>query len=189
MPSGLDLLEAPWVAVEYRPRWWQRRLLGWEPITLRFEHVRMGRLGALLRALGPAIQGDDAAVLDCLSLSSGRSPDDLRRLPRAVLAVCVRAFVGLHQDILDPPADVSRNVKTSWADLVSVLTAAGHSIADIRGYTLGQFQAHLGAAYRAESRRQGLAILAARMTWAKSADAQRVIDALLHAPTQSESAS
>lgn len=188
--SGLAVFEAPWVAVQYRPRWWQRRLLGWAPLTLRFKPVRMGELGALLRALGPAIQGDDEAVLDCLALSSGESPEVLRRLPRAVLAVCVRAFVGLHQDILAPAdADpVSRETKSTWADLSAVLTAGGHSPADVRGYTLAQFRAHLGAASRSESRRQGLAIIASRMALAKGEDAQRVINGLL-APKETGSTS
>lgn len=180
--SGLALFEPPWVAVTYRPRWWQRQLLGWSDVSLRFEPVRVGRLAELLRALGPAIQGDDEAVLACLALSSGVLPEVLLRLPQAVLAVCVRAFVGLHQDVLEPAPGTAAEPKVTWSDLVSILTTAGHSVSDIHGYTLAQFQAHLESAYRVESRRQGLAILASRMGWVKGSDAKTVIDGLLPWP-------
>lgn len=181
--AGLAVFAAPWVEIEHRPRAWERWLFGWRPRTIRLSPVRMGALDSLLRIIGPAMSGDDAAALECLALSSGERPEVLRTLPRPILATAIRAFMALHSDVLAAPDDPGEPSPWTWADHAAVLLGAGHTMADILGYTLAQFRAHLTAAYRAESRRQGLAIVAGRMQWASGEDAARVISELL-LPTQ-----
>lgn len=65
-----------------------------------------------------------------------------------------------------------------WADTLQSLIGAGHSLSDVRDYTLGQVKAYMRAIARAEARREQRMASAARSAWMDGKDFKKYVESL-----------
>jgi len=162
--SGFGVLSPPWVEIRYRPR------LGLRWRKLRMGPVRVGQLGRFLECVAPFLgseknaEGHDAAVIEAIAMLSGEDRRRVKRLPGHVKAAAVYVMVELNPEVFKRDADDAMEpAEQVWPLAVAELLSAGHSLTDIKGYTLSQLKTHLDAARRLNELRFHQAFASARL--------------------------
>jgi len=155
--TGFGVIDPPWVAIQYRPRF------GWRHRTLRLRPVRIGELGDFLALVTPFLamaknekcgaqtSGWDKEVLGALSIVTEQQINRLRWLPEHVVVAAIHVMVEMNPEIFrlkEQQEDEQSQVADVWPGLIAELLACGHRIPDILGYSLAQMYAHVAAARR-----------------------------------------
>lgn len=174
--GGLEVIEPAAMSVQFGDR---RR---------KIRPLRIGQLPAFAESIGPLGGSVSASILSdhlslevilallaeggdsfitAVSIASGITEAELGDGDAADLLEVAAAVFATNRDFLSPSPAEGRAIDASggwdWADTIQCLISGGHQLAEIRGYTIAQCRAFMGAIERRNAEQRLGDAICARM--------------------------